>query len=176
MGLQGRTSKPIAVVSRSVVSRSRDIWYRTGIGLAPAAGLFCLEGQCSTHQRDRVEYASLRHTSTSLRLRLRRETGPDGTMLQLACSDDVGYSPVPVRCYLACRGTTRDRYISATNAIRSARHCGQLRRWDKRPAGCPQEPGPRSPSSPQTQPRSEPVAIPHTPRHAVHPNPECYTS
>ena len=71
MGLQGRTSKPIAVVSRSVVSRSRDIWYRTGIGLAPAAGLFCLEGQCSTHQRDRVEYASLRHTSTSLRLRLR---------------------------------------------------------------------------------------------------------
>lgn len=71
MGLQGRTTKPIAVVSRSVVSRSRDIWYRTGIGLAPAAGLFCLEGQCSTHQRDRVEYASLRHTSTSLRLRLR---------------------------------------------------------------------------------------------------------
>jgi hypothetical protein len=195
MGLQGRTSKPIAVVSRSVVSRSRDIWYRTGIGLAPAAGLFCLEGQCSTHQRDRVEYASLRHTSTSLRLRLRTfdarpltsvaaardRTGRKSERccnFQLACSDDVGYSPVPVRCYLACRGTTRDRYISATNAIRSARHCGQLRRWDKpsRPGRCPQEPGPRSPSSPQTQPRSEPVAIPHTPRHAVHPNPECYTS
>jgi len=59
MGLQGRTSKPIAVVSRSVVSRSRDIWYRTGIGLAPAAGLFCLEGQCSTHQRDRIKAMGL---------------------------------------------------------------------------------------------------------------------
>ena len=177
MGLQGRTSKPIAVVSRSVVSRSRGI----GIGLAPAAGLFCLEGQCSTHQRDRVEYFDtlrpLRLTST--RIATRRETGDGSRVPDVATcmfEDDVDCSPVPVRCYLACRGTTRDRYISATNAIRSARHCGQLRRWDKRPAGCPQEPGPRSPSSPQTQPRSEPVAIPHTPRHAVHPNPECYTS
>ena len=173
MGLQGRTSKPIAVVSRSVVSRSRDIWYRTGIGLAPAAGLFCLEGQCSTHQRDRVEYASLRHTSTSLRLRLRRETGPDGTMLQLACSDDVGYSPVPVRCYLACRGTTRDRYISATNAIRSVlSNCVGGTRARPVPS---QEPGP-SAQVPRPNRGAEPVAIPHTPRHAVHPNPECYTS
>lgn len=110
MGLQGRTSKPIAVVSRSVVSRSRDIWYRTGIGLAPAAGLFCLEGQCSTHQRDRVEYASLRHTSTSLRLRLRsvrrettdlssqlRETGLDGSR------NDVATSNLHVRMMLVIR-------------------------------------------------------------------------
>ena len=110
MGLQGRTSKPIAVVSRSVVSRSREFWYRTGIGLAPAAGLFCLEGQCSTHQRDRVEYASLRHTSTSLRLRLRtfdarpltssrqlRETGLDGSR------NDVATSNLHVRMMLVIR-------------------------------------------------------------------------
>jgi hypothetical protein len=196
MGLQGRTSKPIAVVSRSVVSRSRDIWYRTGIGLAPAAGLFCLEGQCSTHQRDRVEYASLRHTSTSLRLRLRtfdarpltssqlRETGLDGSR------NDVATSNLHVRMMLVIRRfpsdvTWRVAVQRATDtSVQLKRHTQRtaLRatasRWDKpsRPGRCPQEPGPRSPSSPQTQPRSEPVAIPHTPRHAVHPNPECYTS